>query len=131
MVRTAEPCERAKVLTWYAVFLSTQRLLALTRRSGTYRLSLFPTLDELEGIFGHIPVYADDVIVARRQAMEDLQLHGSRPKPFNVIDVDVSSRLTNMSLLPSQSATDIEVVDDTPAQVCKESDIQVYNYQAL
>ena len=102
---TAEPCERAKVLTWYAFFLSTQRLLALTRYSGTCRLSFFPALDELEDIFGHISVFEDDVVIARRQAMEDLQLNGSRPEPFNVIDLDESSRLANMLLLPSQSAT--------------------------
>ena len=106
---TAEPCERAKLLTRYAFFLSTQHLLALTRYSGTCRLNFFPALDELEGVFGYILVYADDVIIARRQAMEDLQLYGSRPEPLNVIDLDQSSRLASKSLYPSQRATGYQI----------------------
>ena len=111
--------------------LLSQHLLALTRYSGTCRLSFFPALDELEGDSGHISVFEDDVEIARKQAMEDLQLYGSRPEPLNVIDVDESSRLADMSFPHNQSATGSEVAVDNPAEVCKESDTSIYNYQAL
>ena len=88
-------------------------------------------MDELEGNFGHISVLGDDEEITRKQAMEDLQLYGSRPEPFDVIDVDEQSRLADTSLPPSQSSTDFEVTVDRPAKVCKKSDTKTYNYQAV
>ena len=129
---TAEPCEGGEVLTWYAFFfLSPQHLIALTRYSGTCRLNFFPALNELEGNSGHISVFEDDVEIARKQAVEDLQLYGSRPEPLDGIDVDESSRLADVSLPHSQSATESEVAVNNLAQVCKKSDAKIYNYQAL
>ena len=69
--------------------------------------------------------------IARKQAMEDLQLYGSRLEPLNVIDVDESSRLAGMSFPHNHSATGSEVAVDNPAQVCKKSDTNIYNYQVL
>ena len=128
---SGKACERANVLTWYVFFLSSQYLLVLTRYSGTCRLNFFPLLDELEGNSGRITVFEDDVEIGRRQAMEDLQLYGSRPEPLDGIDVDESSRLADMSLPHSQSATESEVAVDNPAQVCKKSDTKFHSYQAV
>ena len=124
-------CERAKVLTWYAFFLSTQSLSALTRYSGTCHLNFFPVLDEVEGNSSRITVFEDDVEISRRQAMEDLHLYGSRPEPLDGIDADESSRLADMSLPHSQSATESEVAVHSPAQVCKKSDTKSHNYLAV
>ena len=112
-------------------FLSTQHLTALTRYSGTCRLNYFPALNELEGNSGHISVFEDDVEIARKQAVEDLQLYGSRPEPLDGIDVDESSRLADMSLPHSQNAIESALAVDKPAQVLKESDTKIYNYQAV
>lgn len=88
-------------------------------------------MDELEGSFGHISVLEDDEEIARKQAMEDLQLYGSRPEPLDVVDVDEQSRLADTSLPPSQSSTEFEVAVDRPATVRKKSDTKTYNYQAV
>ena len=69
--------------------------------------------------------------MARKQAVEDLQLYGSRPEPLDGTDVDESSRLADMSLPHSQSATESEVAVDNSAQVCKISENKIYNYQAV
>ena len=88
-------------------------------------------MDELEVNSGHISVLEDDEEIVRNQAMEDLQLYGSRPEPFNVIDVDEQSRLADASLPPSQNSTEFDVTVDRLAKVCKKSDTKTYNYQAV
>lgn len=124
---TAELCERTKALTWYAIFWRNQDLSALTRYSGTCRLNFFPALDEPEGNSGPILVYEDDGEVARKQAIEDLQIYGSRPEPLDGIDVDGSSRLVDMSLANSQSATESETAVDNH----KNLDAKIHEYQAV
>ena len=69
--------------------------------------------------------------IARRQAMEDLQLYGSRSEPFDGIDVDDTSRLADMSLPHGQSAAESEEAVANPAHVCKTSDTKFHNYQAV
>ena len=128
---TAKPGERAKILTWYAFCLGTQYPSVLTRYSETCRLNFFPALDELEGNCGRVPIFEDDVECSRRQAMEDLQLYGSRSEPLDRIDIDESSRLADISLPRSQNAFESEVAVDSPAQVNKKSDTELHDHQTV
>ena len=103
----------------------------LTRYSRICRLNFFTALGELDDNSGRVPIFEDDVECSRRQAMEDLQLYGSRSEPVHRIDIDESSRLADMSLPGSQNAFESEVAVDSPAQVSKNLDTELHDHQTV
>lgn len=59
----------------------TESMLELTRSSSDCGLVFYPTSNGLEDSLGRVTMLEEDEDIFRRQAEEDIQLFGARPKP--------------------------------------------------
>ena len=100
------------------VFSLKEALTRLNPDSGTCGLKYYPFSADSEDNLSHSDI-AEDALILKKQAEEDLQLYGSRPEPPEAVETDETTQLAELQLPPLRSAADFKSVDGRPANVRK------------
>ena len=112
------------------IFFLQEVVTKLNPDSGICRLRYYPFSAGSEDNLSHSDI-AEDEVIAKKQAEEDLQLYGSRPEPPEAVEVDEATQLAELQLPPLRSAAEFKAAVGRPANVRKKRESKAYNFEAV